>query len=427
MVKTLVIQGLFGRFNYQIDIKNDILTIITGPNGFGKSTILYIINAVAEGNCIDLMRLEFDAISIEFDNKEIVNIKKGSNSLSIDDVRINFHRPQQKSLRVKYRQSQFREDDLDSLLHLTTNRLFTEDDKVHYSYFLDEELERLYKPSGRKKYQQFLEKLDQMKKYSGNVRFISEQRLIRREVNRRDEEIVIDVITELPKRLKDEIAKVTEEYSTVANKLDGSYPQRLFSEEVGLSDELEFQARLKDANDKFKKLNQYNLVDMFLIGQNQEYKSEYSTALKIYFDDFSEKYKVFEPLIRKLDLFTSIINERLHFKKLKISRQDGFQIVDEDDQEKTLELGKLSSGEKQEIVLFYELIFDTQSELLLLIDEPEISLHVAWQKQFINDLLEIAQQTSVKVIVATHSPQIISNHWDAQIDLGELYANKQFD
>ena len=87
-------------------------------------------------------------------------------------------------------------------------------------------------------------------------------------------------------------------------------------------------------------------------------------------------------------------------------------------------LEQLSSGEKQEIVLFYELIFETKSNLMLLIDEPEISLHITWQKKFLDDLLKVSKISHIKAIVATHSPQIISNHWDIQIDLGELYGKE---
>jgi len=83
----------------------------------------------------------------------------------------------------------------------------------------------------------------------------------------------------------------------------------------------------------------------------------------------------------------------------------------------------LSSGEKQEIVLFYELIFGIDHNVQLLIDEPEISLHIEWQLKFMDDLLRVAKHKNLRVTVATHSPQIINNHWDIQIDLGEMYGN----
>ena len=89
-------------------------------------------------------------------------------------------------------------------------------------------------------------------------------------------------------------------------------------------------------------------------------------------------------------------------------------------------MNNLSSGEKQEIVLFYELIFESGNNELLLIDEPEISLHIVWQKMFMDDLLRIVKYKGINAIVATHSPQIINNHWERQIDLGEIYG-EQFD
>lgn len=131
---------------------------------------------------------------------------------------------------------------------------------------------------------------------------------------------------------------------------------------------------------------------------------------------------MFEDFIEQLDLFTDIINSRLNFKEIKISRDKGIGVYKSDTKEQ-LKLNKLSSGEKQEIVLFYELIFESDKNICLLIDEPEISLHIEWQLKFMDDLLKIADKKKFKVIVATHSPQIINNHWEIQIDLGELYGN----
>lgn len=96
----------------------------------------------------------------------------------------------------------------------------------------------------------------------------------------------------------------------------------------------------------------------------KNYNPTYSTALKIYFDDFAEKYKVFQNLVSKLDLFTKIINSRLTFKHIRITRNNGFEVVDNDNPQKVLQLSQLSSGEKQEIVLFYDLIFGTGEKFL---------------------------------------------------------------
>ena len=139
----------------------------------------------------------------------------------------------------------------------------------------------------------------------------------------------------------------------------------------------------------------------------------------MYFCDAIEKYKVFESLISKLDLYERIVNSKLSFKKMILSREDGISVVT--DEKQNLELTSLSSGEQEILVLYYKLIFESDVNLLL-IDEPEISLHVAWQKEILDDFKQIvALNKSVQVIISTHSPQIISGNWNVQIDLGEQY------
>src|SRR5690606_12264460 len=106
-------------------------------------------------------------------------------------------------------------------------------------------------------------------------------------------------------------------------------------------------------------------------------------------------------------------------KRILISKNFGLKVLDDNDNH--LELIQLSSGEQEILVLFYQLIFET-TEKLLLIDEPEISLNIAWQKELLEDFKKIVQVKNgdVNIVISTHSPQIISNNWGIQIDLGEL-------
>ena len=50
-------------------------------------------------------------------------------------------------------------------------------------------------------------------------------------------------------------------------------------------------------------------------------------------------------------------------------------------------------------------------------DEPEISLHLSWQKKIINDLIEILKLNPMDVVIATHSPAVIGNRWDLTVEL----------
>jgi len=416
MLKKIVYKKLFGVFDYEINLKEDGVTIITGPNGFGKSTILKSIDAFYSFNIIFFSRLDYEKISFfSVEGKEPISIEKKGEEIIINELKINVNDLQNEILR-KFRRPYYYRIDESRWIDRRTDEIISEDDIIQ-SYiqnsYMDDEI-------GIQSIE-FLNLREKVKDYSGETKFIKEQRLLREQFYGRDEKQTVNVIDELPKQFKEKINRVSSIYSSEANNLDSSYPNRLFETKKGITKK-EYTKYLKYMNEKFEKLNKYNISDIKILGKQVKFLEEHSKALKVYFNDFEKKYKVFEELIEQLDLFTDIINSRLKFKDIRISRDEGI-VVHKSKTNEQLRLDQLSSGEKQEIILFYELIFESDKNIHLLIDEPEISLHIEWQLRFMDDLLRIAEKKKFKVTVATHSPQIINNHWDIQIDLGEMYGN----
>ena len=62
--------------------------------------------------------------------------------------------------------------------------------------------------------------------------------------------------------------------------------------------------------------------------------------------------------------------------------------------------------------MFYNLIFASEDNSLVLIDEPEISLHIAWQEDYLELLMKICEMNHLQAVVATHSPNIINGHFE---------------
>ena len=108
-------------------------------------------------------------------------------------------------------------------------------------------------------------------------------------------------------------------------------------------------------------------------------------------------------------------NSRFSFKKISIHPKEGFVFTN--DNGKELKETELSSGEQHALVMFYELLFKVPKNSLVLIDEPEISLHVAWQKEFLNDMADIIKVKKFDVLIATHSPSIIDDNWHLTVEL----------
>lgn len=113
-------------------------------------------------------------------------------------------------------------------------------------------------------------------------------------------------------------------------------------------------------------------------------------------------------------IFTDIVNSRFLHKRIKI---DDTGIAFETSYGARLYPSNLSSGEQQIILLLFRLLFEAPPDSLVLIDEPELSLHIVWQQEFLKDIDKILRRAPVDILVATHSPQIIHDRWDLTVEL----------
>ena len=74
-IKHFTIKGLYEAFDYDFEISHsDDIFILTGPNGYGKTTILNIIKSLAEQDLYFIYRLSFTTIQIDFDNNDGIRI-----------------------------------------------------------------------------------------------------------------------------------------------------------------------------------------------------------------------------------------------------------------------------------------------------------------------------------------------------------------
>ena len=78
-------------------------------------------------------------------------------------------------------------------------------------------------------------------------------------------------------------------------------------------------------------------------------------------------------------------------------------------QNEILEPYQLSSGEKQMLAILLTVLVEDNQNYVFFMDEPEVSLHVEWQKQLID--LIIGLNPNVQIILTTHSPAVIMNGW----------------
>ncbi|WP_028787949.1 AAA family ATPase [Terrimonas ferruginea] len=180
----------------------------------------------------------------------------------------------------------------------------------------------------------------------------------------------------------------------------------------------------------------YNVNSFFqqmqrIVEQNNEYKEKNETTKGISDDQFKVLRKWFNnsSQLRRIDEiinFSQTYQEKIAELRAPIKRLENItsnflkegkkqiQIAEDGEIKVKLSNGKLasvfelSSGEKQIIIMIAHLIFeeDQKPSGVFIIDEPELSLHIAWQEIFVNSITEASPKT--QFILATHSPSIIS-------------------
>jgi predicted ATP-dependent endonuclease of OLD family len=125
------------------------------------------------------------------------------------------------------------------------------------------------------------------------------------------------------------------------------------------------------------------------------------------------------------ETFRSLANKSFYEKQLFFDRETGYRLCTATGiNARDIPLQTLSSGEMHQLVLLYDLIFETKDSKLVLIDEPEISFHPEWLAAFHENLEELnSGRNNRGFLISTHSPMIVGE--------GELYffkiENEDFD
>ncbi|MFF3211088.1 AAA family ATPase [Streptomyces sp. NPDC002886] len=223
---------------------------------------------------------------------------------------------------------------------------------------------------------------------------------------------------ELASKIKNALA----DYAEYSQSLDSTFPNRLLKtqrEGRRVPSDKEIQARYTAQADRRKSYVEIGLIDAgdeLQLPENLDHAAR--RVLDTYLDDIDDKFDRLNGLAQRLQLFLEIVNGKLRRVSLEAAREGGL-IARTRKKRELIDLESLSSGEQQEIVIAYGLLFRELAGTLVLIDEPELSLHVSWQLDFIPDLLRIAKVADLEFVAATHSPQIVNDRWDLAVALSD--------
>lgn len=439
-IESIAIKNLFGYYSYDINLADQVqLFIITGLNGSGKTTVMRILDNLSRGKLHYFYELPYDSISLKLVNdqdptgqlirifiekKNIENKKKSNKGEDQSDTNVN---PDQEVRFVCYIKEKDREKKVSEAIlkkkKEVRNPFFYGDFTISYSDW--ENPSGNYPDVDKINYTIETKSVGKSKIpftfYSSfKLKFVEAQRLLISEFDKEKQQTtskptIKDVASKLEKHLKEARYDFLDESQKKSNNL---IEKLLKSTDKCMSEE-EYNAARDELMPTVDELKTYNLASESIFPYNDGKKD----ILSVYIQDQKAKLEIFSDVLRELNLFSRLLKrKRFSHKEITFSPQYGLKAYT--DKGKPIDLENLSSGEQNEIIILYKLIFDVPNDMILLIDEPEISLHVIWQEEFISDLEEIAKVRKQQMIIATHSPQIIGERWKTCYDLTERNLNK---
>lgn len=387
------VEKLFGMFDHEIPLNQDSrITIIHGPNGVGKTVLLSLLHSLLHYEYELIDKIKFKQFQIEFEGGAFITVEGSADNrkLSIqydDGVGAEFKsfepRLSKSSERHAYRRYPFNEIP------------FGLEGPVGYEEGINKFLD-IYTDL----YGEAPEWLQHIHKETKSV-LIHTHRL---QSGRFDK----FGLTPHYYDIDEDVDPTVVDFSTkFAEHITGSVGFDTFVDDLNQQQKLQKLAATEA--DLISSASDEELADSHLAARRNQLQS---ITQKI-----ENRYQGIK-LFKETMLFKDIINERILFKSLDItSIHKGFWFIADDGSE--VPLSALSSGEQHLVVLYYYLLFEVHPDTLVMIDEPELSLHVVWQRNFLKDLQQIIELRKFDVLVATHSPQIVHDKWDWMVGLGE--------
>ncbi|WP_017299561.1 AAA family ATPase [Nodosilinea nodulosa] len=420
-INSVKITGFWKRFDVFCDFSEKV-SIVIGKNGSGKTTFMNILKAVLSVDLDEMSGNEFDSVLIKLvDGKRTKTIK----ATKIEDEKYPF-------LRLDYQISQKK---------FSLQFLPQESKRGSTAYYRKRALEESIEVKNALSEFVALSSISVYRLRSGDEFEVRERRDIR-------------MMSPVDLRLSELLGKLTQYQLSlsqrarqIASKLQKDVlASILYSEED--ADNKGFELDFDKGKEKEGLVSAYthlNAIDSEIkrkIGFHVSSISKTLDLLKSYdpeddrpfnidfrclealrktrkiIDMSLEAEKNTEKIFSQIKLYLNTIQSFIEDKKFDFEAESGNLIVYNN--QEAVDHSRLSSGEKQLLILLTESLLQNQKPHVFLADEPELSLHIAWQRNIIPAITKL--NPNAQVIAATHSPEIASKYSDSIFDMEDMIS-----
>lgn len=476
LISEIRVEKLFGTYTYRLPEEGSLSSaaILYGDNGVGKSTILrlafHLLSAADDrGHRNALFNAPFEKLEVMLSSGFVLSAQREEKSDSIDSHERSL------ILRIRHRKKTLAEWDFfpggrhrESTVYLSSESRV--DYTEYYRYANDGTVVRVSRPKGTKllggnggRHAEMVASgikvgeagyLEILKELAPTMFILNADR-------RLDCDLVADPSDEIelrkvmryeePKRINDLVVRSrqialsqalssagkwisakavhsanqgTENVHTVyVNVLKHLMSPSMSGEQEKVVDTEELLRVLIEIENKTAELAVYELAAPLSISELKKplsarlrSKRELAASLLApYIDSLIGRIEAVNPIYNVLDRFIKIVNGFLSDKKISYRVSQGFSISSTRGQ--PLDPSHLSSGEQQLLLLFCYVLTGRDKPCVFMIDEPEISLNVKWQRKLVRSLLDITEGSDIQFIFASHSMELLSQHRERVVKL----------
>lgn len=404
------VSKLFGEIDYEISLSgisvNPRLLILYGDNGTGKTTILNIIESLISADAekglrSKLARIEFERVYVKFSSGLRVEAHRGNKDrIGAYNWIIRSPHSEVMAFRVKTRVG-------------TTS--------VYASEWPVEQRER---------YENFIKVLASL---VGEVELLDERRTVATEMVRHEDEPVFwresamlfnsdsssrdpvflavrdlanSIRTEAFRRANRGTTDALSIYAQLANRISKGWKT---TGEVSTLELNKLNDQLGSTQRRSVELAEYGLSALIdhgdllasLADADESARNVLVEILSPYVESVTARFQLLEDLSRSLQNWVSTLNQFFVSKKVEFHLSEGVRVLSRGGNE--LSLDSLSSGERHLMIMMARALMKRNSTGIFIIDEPELSLNVKWQRLIVPALLQSFGNGGTQLVVASHS------------------------
>ena len=402
IVKHVEISKLWDYKSISIDLNEDV-NILIGSNGTSKTTVLRIIEAILKVELLEIDEIYFEKAMITLQENSIEHIILVTRIL-VDGVSFiyRYHIDNEDAVDISYqelrspyihiRQSSRKSmnylrnciSELVNISWLSITRFDDTDNRPTDSNDVDRKLTKLMRDVVSFRLELETKVNQRTKKFNEDVVSLL---LYNEQIDAlpdKDMYAVIDNFSE--EDLRKELHRVFSYFGTPRNHTED------------IDNHVKRIQTLKSIMNNKEMISGKDLLSLSLLNRT----TRMLTLSKDYQSDRSE---IMEPVKKFVEIIGSFIKD----KDFSFSDQGEFQIkLRRNTKEgRTLQIRSLSSGEKQLLILLIETLLQRKTNYVFIADEPELSLHIEWQRNLIRSIREL--NSNAQILFATHAPEIAAN------------------